>query len=232
MRVGSKFVPCNFRSICRREAGGAHSKCGRRLHDTFLQGLFAASLQLRVAVDSLEEDSTAKERFKKSLQAMDRVVEDGRRAVQGLRSIQHRFPSLGHALAGVPNDLGLPSAKGFRVVVEGRQQEIGADMLDDIYYIGREAIINAHRHSGGSDVAVEIKYRRKQVRVAVRDNGCGINPQLLRRDGHWGLQGMRERAERIGARLRILSKAALGTEVELCVPTGNLLKQRGFQPAC
>jgi signal transduction histidine kinase len=54
----------------------------------------------------------------------------------------------------------------------------------------------------------------------VRDNGCGIDPQKLQwgRTGHWGLQGMRERAEQIGARLRILSRVALGTEVVLHVP--------------
>jgi nitrate/nitrite-specific signal transduction histidine kinase len=54
----------------------------------------------------------------------------------------------------------------------------------------------------------------------VRDNGCGISPEDLQfgRIGHWGLRGMRERAERIGARLRLWSRVALGTEVELCVP--------------
>ncbi len=56
--------------------------------------------------------------------------------------------------------------------------------------------------------------------LTVRDNGCGIDPQRLqsRRSGHLGLQGMRERADRIGARLRISSRVALGTEVELWVP--------------
>jgi glucose-6-phosphate-specific signal transduction histidine kinase len=57
-------------------------------------------------------------------------------------------------------------------------------------------------------------------RVLVRDNGCGIDPDVLRsgRDGHWGLSGMRERARRIGAKLKVWSRSAGGTEVELFVP--------------
>jgi signal transduction histidine kinase len=65
-----------------------------------------------------------------------------------------------------------------------------------------------------------LEYAVKQLRVLVRDDGCGIDPQMLEsgRDGHWGLSGMRERAERIGAKLRVLSRSGGGTEVELRVP--------------
>ena len=60
-----------------------------------------------------------------------------------------------------------------------------------------------------------------QLRILVRDDGCGIDPQVLKsgRDGHWGLAGMRERAKRIGAKFRVLSRTQGGTEVELRVPS-------------
>lgn len=79
---------------------------------------------------------------------------------------------------------------------------------------------NACRHSQATEIEIEVEYHPTELRIAVRDNGCGIDPQELQwgRDGHWGLQGMRERAERIGARLRLSSKVALGTEIELRVP--------------
>jgi signal transduction histidine kinase len=59
------------------------------------------------------------------------------------------------------------------------------------------------------------------LRILVRDNGCGIDPQVLRsgREGHWGLSGMNERAEQIGARLKVWSGIGTGTEVELSIPS-------------
>jgi signal transduction histidine kinase len=131
-----------------------------------------------------------------------------------------RRASLGEALAGVPHDLGLLSAGGFRVVIQGRERELKAGLRDEVYRVGREAIFNACRHSRATEIETEVEYRATGLRIAVRDNGCGIDPQQLRwgRPGHWGLQGMRERAERIGARLRLWSRVTLGTEVELSVP--------------
>jgi signal transduction histidine kinase len=136
------------------------------------------------------------------------------------RSPDKRTATLGEALAGVPNDLGIPSAVGFRVVVHGREKALRAELSDEVYRIVREAIVNACRHSRAGDIETELEYRHTELRISVRDNGCGINPQDLQwaRNGHSGLQGMRDRAERIGARLRLLSGVALGTEVELCVP--------------
>ena len=133
---------------------------------------------------------------------------------------ERQLSSLAEALAGVPRELGLPSDIRFRVLVEGRRKELRAALADEVYRIGREAICNAFRHSQAKEVEANIEYRASGFRMSVRDNGCGIDAQQLRwgRDGHWGLQEMSERAERIGAKLRILSRAALGTEVELWVP--------------
>jgi len=208
------------------------TRIARELHDTLLQGFLAVSMQLRVAVDHLPTDSAAKGRFDSALQTIDRVLEEGRRAVQGLRSPREYSATLGQDLAGVPNDLGLPPSVGFRGVLEGRQRELKAGMRDELYRIGREAIFNAYRHSQAKHIEAEIKYRTAELRIAVRDDGCGIDPKLLERNGHWGLRGMRERAERVGARLRILSKVALGTEVELCVPGRVAFEQGDVRAAC
>jgi signal transduction histidine kinase len=106
-------------------------------------------------------------------------------------------PSLAESLADVPALLSVP-AGNFRVVVEGRQRELEAGLHDEIYRIGREAIINAFRHSGATDIETQIEYRRSELRILIRDNGCGIDPENLQRgrNANWGLLGMRERADR------------------------------------
>ena len=225
--------PSDFAGIGRDNGVSTErTRIAQELHDTLLQGFFAVSMQLHEAVDCMPADSAAKLQLGRVLQTMDRVLEEGRRTVEGLRSSQEHFPSLGHALAGVPNDLGLPPTVGFRVVVDGRQRELKADLRDELYRIGREAIFNAYRHSRAKKIETKIEFSPTELRIAVRDNGCGIDPQALQRNGRWGLLGMRERAERIGARLRILSKVALGTEVELRVPSGIAFEQSEVRAAC
>jgi len=197
------------------------TRIAQELHDTLLQGFIAASLQLHAAVDQLPADcATAQPRFSQALQLLDRVIEQGRDVLYGLRSPGERLTAIGEAFASIPNDLGFSSAVDFRVVVHGRERGLRAGLRDEVYRIGREAIINACRHAHATEIEMEVEYRPTELRIVVRDNGCGIAPQVLQRgrDGHWGLQGMRERAERIGARFRLSSRVAHGTEVELRVP--------------
>ena len=207
-------------------------RMAQELHDTLLQGCLGVSMQLHATVDDLSPDSSEKKRLSYALQLLDRVLEQGRSAVEGLRSPTEHIASLGEAFAGVRTDLGLPSAIGFRVVVHGKERGLRAGLSDEVYRIGREAIINAYRHSDAKDIEAEVEFRPSELRIAVRDNGCGINLQELQwgRNGHWGLQGMRERAERIGAQLRLWSRVALGTEVELCVPGQVAFEQLQGRP--
>jgi Signal transduction histidine kinase len=127
---------------------------------------------------------------------------------------------LEQAFSRIEQDLAIEEPVDFRVIVEGRPRSLHPDIGDEVYRIGHEALVNAFRHSEAKSIEVELEYAAKQLRLVVRDNGCGIDPQFLHkgREGHWGLSGMRERAERIGARLKVLSRAGAGTEVELSVP--------------
>jgi signal transduction histidine kinase len=94
-------------------------------------------------------------------------------------------------------------------------------VLEECYCIGREAIINALGHSKAQQIEAEISYDSRQFRLRIRDNGQGIDPKILEaggRSGHWGLQGMQERSQKIGGQLRFWSRPETGTEVELTVP--------------
>jgi len=199
------------------------------LHDTLLQGFFAASMHLHTAVAQLPGDSPVRSQFGAVLGLMERSLDEGRRALEGLRSPLLNARSLGRALAGIPKDLCLTASTEFRVVVCGTERALSAGPFEEVYRIGREAILNAYRHSRAKVIEAEIEYRPTEVRVAIRDNGCGMDSQQLQREGGkpWGLLGMRERAERLGARLCLLSKVAVGTEVELRVPNRVAFEQAG-----
>jgi signal transduction histidine kinase len=198
------------------------SRLAQELHDTLLQGFFAVSMRLHAAVDALPgECADSKSQLHDVAELLDRVLQDGRCVVQGLRSPNECNGPLGAAFAGVPKESGFLSGAGYCVIILGREKELRAGLRQEVYCIVREAIINAYRHSRARRIETEIEYGRTELRIAVRDDGCGINPQKLHwgRNEHWGLRGMRERAERIGAQLCLLSKVALGTEVELRVPS-------------
>jgi ligand-binding sensor domain-containing protein/signal transduction histidine kinase len=196
------------------------TRIAQELHDTLLQGFLSASMQLHVADDRLPENSEAKPLVARALQLMARVIDEGRNTVRGLRSSDLVDRSLEEAFLRLQQELAPTRDSEFRVIVEGAPRQLRPAIRDDIYHIGREALANAFRHSRAEEIVVEIEYTVNLFRVMVRDNGIGINPDVLRegREGHWGLSGMRERAERIGARLRVLSRAAAGTEMELAVP--------------
>jgi len=189
------------------------------LHDTLLQGFLSASMQLHVAVDHLPADWPAKPQFSHILQVMRCVIDEGRSAIQGLRSSQEDFSDLEQAFLRVQREFALQSGIGFRVIVTGRPRRLREVLSDEVYHIGREAIVNAYRHSLATTIEAEIDYAPHRLLTVIRDNGRGIDRGILRsgRAGHWGLQGIRERAERIGGRVRI-RKAKIGTEVELYVP--------------
>ena len=90
---------------------------------------------------------------------------------------------------------------------------------EHVYLIGREALINAFRHADAKNIEVQLEYAPRRLRVAVRDDGRGIDKRLQAElYKHWGLLGMRVRSEKIGAKLRIWSRHMAGTEVELSVP--------------
>jgi len=197
------------------------TRIAQELHDTLLQGFMSASMQLHVADDRLPADSPAKPLLGRVLQLMGRVIDEGRNTVRGLRSSDVVRQNLEEEFSRIQKDLAISTQSEFRVIVEGAPRQLRPVIHDEIYFIGKEALANAFRHSGAKEVVVEIEYTASHLRVLVRDNGCGMDPQLLTtgRDGHWGLSGMRERTERIGGKLKVLSMPSAGTEIHLYVPS-------------
>ena len=196
------------------------TRLAQELHDTLLQTFLSASMQLSLANDDLGADSPVKPRLDRILQIMKQGIEEGRNTIQDLRSSDSTTLDLVLALSGVQHEFAVKPDVDFRVVVAGRQQPLSPSVCHEIYRIGREALVNAFCHSRAKRVVFELDYATSDLRMRVRDNGCGIDAQVLAagRHGHWGLAGMRERATRIGGQLKICSNLSTGTEVQLSIP--------------
>jgi len=196
------------------------TRIAQELHDTLLQDFLGVSIQLHLANDQLADSSPAKPTLTRVLQLMERIIEEGRNTVHGLRSSNWGAQALEQAFSRIPAELAPAHGARFRVMIEGLARPLEPLIGDDIYLIGREAIANAFRHSGATEIEVELRYSPDTMQLIVRDNGSGIALEAMpsERGEASGLAGMRERSKRIGGVLRVLSRAAIGTEIELSIP--------------
>jgi signal transduction histidine kinase len=210
-----------WRALLQQARHKERLRIARELHDTLLQGFLSASMQLSFVDEGLPSDSPAKPILRRALDLIRKGLDEGRGALQGLRSAALPEGSLEKALGDVRDALSPGSRTRLSIVVLGKNRPLIPAVRDQVYWIAREALLNALRHSAANRVEAEIEYLPRKLRVVVRDDGTGIDPEALRtgRTSHWGLTGMQERATSICAKVRVWSKRGEGTEVEISVPT-------------
>lgn len=203
------------------------TRIARELHDTLLQSFHGLMFRFQAARNLLPtQPETAMQTLDKAILATEQAITEGRDAIRDLRPDPVTQNDLAQFLNAVGEELtGNPSAPGplpnFHVMVEGKPRQLSPTLQCEVYRIGREVIRNAFRHAASTRIEVEVLYDEHQLRLRIRDDGKGIAPQDLEssgRPGHWGLPGLRERAQHIGSRLELWSEAGAGTEVELRVP--------------
>jgi ligand-binding sensor domain-containing protein/two-component sensor histidine kinase len=206
---------------------GERTRIARELHDTLLQSFHGLMFQFQAARNLLpQKTEPAMQALDEAILATEQALAEGRDAIRDLRleaATQHDLAELlnaaGQELSGVHAANAHPPT--FRVIVEGKPHRLAPTLHEEIYRIGREVIRNAFHHAAASHIEVEIRYDEGQLRLRIRDDGKGIDPKFLEAGGspgHWGLPGIRERAQRIGSQLEFWSEAGAGTEVELRVP--------------
>src|SRR5258706_13468348 len=103
--------------------------------------------------------------------------------------------------------------------LRGHPRELSAEWEANILRIGQEALTNVLRHARASEFKVLLAFDSSEIRLELRDNGCGFDPQ--RKHEGFGLQGMRERAEGMGGRLTIQSAPGKGTAISIVLPVAN-----------
>jgi signal transduction histidine kinase len=185
-----------------RDFNAEGARITRALHDTLLQGFLPVSMLLENVVEALPVYSHEQHPLGNAL----RVPEFAPSSIeQELSGFLRQFSN-----CAVP----------CKVYVAGHPKRLRPAIQEQINLIGREALVNALLHSEATCIEAEVEYLPRRLRVVVRDNGRGIDPQVTetRSDAHRGLVGMRNRAKSIGAKLTIWSRPGAGTEVEISVP--------------
>jgi signal transduction histidine kinase/ligand-binding sensor domain-containing protein len=202
------------------------TRIARDLHDTLLQSFQGALLRFQTVVKVLPAGADeARTRLDRALDQAEAAITEGRNAVQGLRVSATTLNDLANGIAAIgaelTNDPTVVHAPAIAVQVDGESRNLNPLVRDEAFRIAGEALRNAIKHSGAQHVTVTIRYERRQLRLVIRDDGKGIDPETLARQqvgGHFGLPGMRERAAIVKGQLHVRSEPGAGTEIELQVP--------------
>ncbi|MBD8880851.1 hypothetical protein IHE49_10160 [Rhodanobacter sp. 7MK24] len=179
-------------------------RMARDFHDTILQNFQSLLLHVEVAARSVTEDAV-KRKLAKALSVTENALNEGRDKIGELRSLTEPLEDLPTDIARQANRLSEMYPTAFSMHVEGKPRPLNAAAAGDVHAIVGELVTNAFRHSEASALHVELHYGRRELNITVIDDGRGADlPALMHgKSGHWGLQGIRERARRIGGRFTI-----------------------------
>jgi signal transduction histidine kinase len=190
------------------------------LHDSLIQDVMGISLQIEVTDELLPADLPAKQSLARALRLCKSALDAGRRALNDLRAASLSAADLVKSFSQLTNELTRDTGTEIDVIVEGREHPLNMTMGNDVLQIGRQAITNALQHAHAKKIHVLLSYGEPMLQIRIQDNGCGITEDILnlQRPGHYGIAGMKERAERLGGNISIRSRVGKGTEITLTVP--------------
>ena len=201
------------------------TRIARELHDTLLQSFQGLLLRFQSVLKILPERPVeARQRLESAIDQAAEAITEGRDAVRGLRSSAFETNDLANGIIAMGKELtnhaSTVDPPAIDVEVEGAPRNLNPVVRDEACRIAGEALRNAFRHARAQRITVEIRYDKRQFCLRVGDDGKGIEEETIRRQPaeHFGLPGMRERAEIVGGRLEVWSRLDSGTQIELTIP--------------
>src|SRR5258708_6890906 len=203
------------------------TRLAREIHDSLLQGVTGIALQLRATLPRLKTAQTAAtSSIRAVVDLAETTIRDARRAVWDMRA-----PSLVQKGLATALEEGVRRTAGdlkLDFVIEGKPRPLRPEAVDTIYRVGQEAVLNSVKHAEARHVTVKLVYKPRSATLTIADDGHGFSVDEAFRAyaGRWGLLGMRERADRIGAALTIRSTAREGTIIKLHVSGGSAKAKR------
>jgi signal transduction histidine kinase len=195
------------------------NRIAREIHDTLAQGLGAISMHLEVAKGEVSAGSSAAAHLAEASSLTRDSLREARNSIWNMRSQVLERHDLAGALAGVLDQLTEIDDIEGRFLVNGDRFRLSPVTENNLLRIGQEAISNAVKHSEAKHIEVTLGFSAREVSIRVKDDGCGFDPVESQADGrHFGIVGLRERAQELGAVLRLASAPGHGTEVILNFP--------------
>ncbi|MBV8051418.1 MAG: PAS domain S-box protein, partial [Acidobacteriaceae bacterium] len=202
------------------------TRIARELHDTLLQTFHGLLFEFQAVRNLMtRRPEEAMRTLDDAIGETKKALNESRNAIQGLRSEPIANGNLAELLASTSRELADSNASEhppvFDLIEEGERQLLSSTVSNEICRIALELLRNAYQHAQAKRIEAEIRYGDSMFRLRIRDDGKGIDPKVLKeggRAGHWGLRGVRERADRIGAHLDLWSEPGSGTEGQLLVP--------------
>jgi signal transduction histidine kinase/ligand-binding sensor domain-containing protein len=205
-----------------QERVAERERIAHQIHDTIIQDLIGATLQLELVEFEVTDHPEASRQSLKSLAArMRETIVRSRNMVSNLHSTAVAQYSLVEVLRHAEAEFRTDPTPIFDLVCKGEPRQVHPLIRDEVYRICREALANAFRHSNAEYVTVEVRFVPDLLEVEISDDGQGMTEEILKhgRTGHFGLRGMQAHANRIGATLSIESEPGEGTHVILRVET-------------
>jgi signal transduction histidine kinase len=195
----------------------------REIHDTLAQSFVGVSVQLELTAQLLAQRQVeaAHRQIDETRGYVREGLAEARRSIWDLRAISagDTMPTLPTRLTRLVEQAG---NSGLRTSLEigGTYRALVDAVETEVLRVAQEALANVTRHSGAAHVVVGLRYDSSRLTLTVADDGRGFvtTDDSLPAKGHFGLQGMRERAEQVGAQLIVESTPGKGTSVRLDVP--------------
>jgi signal transduction histidine kinase len=203
-------------------------RIARELHDTVLQSAEGMNLVFHSLARRLARDDPMRRPVSLALEQAGQLLTEARTRIFDLRSTE-ATPDFAQAVARDAQVLAEGARATFKLHVTGTPRQLLGEPAREVYLIVREALVNAFKHSEAAIITLMISYEARALNVRVIDDGKGMDARCCMgetRPLHFGLQGMRERACQLGARLRIMSRERIGTEITCSFPASVYCRKR------
>jgi ligand-binding sensor domain-containing protein/signal transduction histidine kinase len=203
------------------------TRLARELHDTLLQTIQSSKMVADDALDTTTDLSGMRSAMKRLSDWLGQATEEGRTALNSLRTSLGPKDDLLEALKRLAQEFEARSSVKIEFAVIGTIREMHPVAGEEVFRIASEAIRNAFLHSSGRRIDIELRYTHDFV-LNVKDDGRGIPSEVSDsgKPGHFGLRGIKERANRVGGKLSITTSATSGTKISLRVPGANIFSNK------